>query len=257
MKRNFILLCWFLCLFVGITFAQESRLKYVGVEGGSIDIVSNVSNVNYIRGSVAPYSNGYSTNDLACISSRNFYGVKGTIFSQNDRFALLTGLRYSRIISSVSRNSNFSNTPNYFYWLYKQDGVNTEYLKVNEINQKSDYIGVPIEVIYFPGHRPHLFRIYFKIGVEENLLIQTNKDVVFQNPAMNQYESNLKSQVDQPKTFYSSAYGGCGIRIGRDQKPNISYEFCLPYLFLTPQSKGLVNPTSGIGFQINFQIPIK
>ncbi|MBI4647992.1 MAG: hypothetical protein HY738_15755, partial [Bacteroidia bacterium] len=163
----------------------------------------------------------------------------------------------SHLYSSVGKNDYWANSTNYFYCLYRQDGVNTEYLKLKEINQTSNYIGIPIEIRYFPAKRPHLFRIYFKIGAEINYLMQTQKDVVFYDNAMNPYKEDLTAKVGQPKTFYSSIYGGGAISIGRELKPSISIEACMPYLFLTSESFGLVNPIFGSGFQLNVQIPIK
>jgi len=255
MKLKFIFLIYLLCFYVSFSFAQATRLKYVGFETGMTFIGSTISNVDYIRGSIPAYTDGYSASNLSSTCYKSFAGVKFEIFSLNDRLGFSAGLRYSRINSSVGKNSYWTDNVNYFYWLYLQNGVNTEYLKVREINQKSDYIGIPLEVRYFPARRPHLFRVYFKVGAEVNYLLHNQKDIVFYDNAMNIYKGDLMAKVETPKTFYSSVYGGGGIRLGRELKPSLSFEACLPYLFLTSQSSGLVNPNSGGGFQINFQIP--
>jgi hypothetical protein len=237
--------------------AQETRLKYIGIEAGMIFIESEMSSMDYVRGDIPSYYGGNLTNSLTSLSYKSFIGIKSEFFSLNDRFGLSGGLRFSRMYSCVGKNDYWTNSTNYFYCLYRQDGVNTEYLKVKEINQTSDYIGIPIEIRYFSAKRPHLFRIYFKIGAEINYLIQTQKDIVFYNNAMNSYKEDLTAKIGQPKTFYSSIYGGGGIRIGKELKPSISIEACMPYLFLTSKSFGLVNPIFGGGFQLNVQIPIK
>jgi len=157
----------------------------------------------------------------------------------------------------VGKKSYWGSSVNYFYWLYLQDGVNTEYLKVKEIDQKSDYIGIPLEIRFFPARRPRFFRFYFKLGAEFNYLIQSQKDIVFYDPAMDPYKNELTAKVAGPKPFYSALYVGGGFRLGKELKPSVSIEACMPYLFLTQNSGGLVNPIFGGGFQINVQIPIK
>jgi hypothetical protein len=258
--KSVFLFYFFLCFFSKFTWAQaqeETRLMYVGIETGMTFIESDITNMNSIRGDVPSYSNGYSTNSLTTLTYKSFIGIKSEIFSLNDRFGLSAGLRYSGIISSLGKGDYMANSTNYFYWLYSQDGVNTEYLRVKEINQKSKYIGIPVELRFFPARRPHLFRIYAKLGVEINCLLQTKTDVVFYDNAMDPYKNDIIAKIEKPSTFYSSIYGGGGIRIGRDLKPSVSLEICMPYLFLTPESTGLVNPIFGGGFQLNVQIPIK
>ncbi len=257
MKLRSIFLIYFLCFYVGFSLAQVPRLKYLGVETGFTSIESKMSNMDNIRGDVPAYSLGYSSSSLTSLTAKSFAGIKYEIFSLNDRFGLSGGLRYSRINSSIGKKSYWGSSVNYFYWLYLQDGVNTEYLKVKEIDQKSDYIGIPVEIRFFTAKRPCVFRFYFKLGAEFNYLIQSQKDIVFFDEAMNPYKSELTGKVAQPKRFYSSLYGGGGFRFGRELKPSISIEACMPYLFLTSKSSGLVNPIFGGGVQLNIQIPIK
>ena len=258
MKLRSILLIYFLCFYMAFSLAQVPRLKYLGVETGMNFIESEMSNMDdYIRGDVPSYSLGYSSSSLTTLTSRSFAGIKYEIFSLNDQISLSGGLRYSRINSSVGKKRYWGSSTNYFYWLYLQDGVNTEYLKVKEIDQKSDYIGIPVEIRFFPARRPRIFRFYFKLGAEINCLIQSQKDIVFYDEAMNPYKNELTAKVANPKPFYAAAYVGGGFRFGKELKPSVSIEASMPYLLITQNSAGLVNPIYGGGFQINVQIPIK
>ena len=257
MKMKFIFLICFLHIFIGFSIAQEIRQKFIGIETGMTLIGNEITKMDNIRGDIPAYSGGYSTNVLTSLTYRSFIGVKPEIFSLNDKIGFMAGLRFSRINNSVGKNSYWSNSTNYFYWLYSQSGINTEYLKVKEINQKSDYIGIPIEVRYFPSKRPRLFRVYFKLGAEINYCLQTQTAVVFYDNAMNLYQKDLIATIGKPKAFNASVYGAGGFRIGRESGLSASIEVCLPYFLLTRESTGLVNPISGGGFQINFQIPLK
>jgi hypothetical protein len=159
--------------------------------------------------------------------------------------------------SSIGKSDYWTNNTNYFYWLYRQDGINTEYLKVKEINQKSAYIGIPFEVRYFTAKRPRLFQIYFKLGIEINYLLKSKTGIVFNSSAMEPYEKDLIAMLEQPERIIAAIYGGGGFKLGRDQKPSISVEACMPYIFLTSRSTGILQPLFGGGIQLNFQIPIK
>jgi hypothetical protein len=237
--------------------AQQTRLKYLGIEAGMTYIESEISDMKYIRGEMPTYYMGYSTDAITSWSYKDFVGIKYEILSLNDRFGLLGGIRFSCMNSSIGKNNYFTNNTNYFYWLYNQDGINTEYLRVKEINQKSSYIGIPIEIRYFTGRRPHLFQLYFKLGSEINFLLKSTTGVVFHNSAMEQYENDIHSQLRKPDRISAAVYGGGGFRIGRDLKPSVSIEACMPYLYINPGSSGMLKPIFGGGFQINFQLPIK
>jgi hypothetical protein len=239
------------------SWSQEKRLKYIGVESGITFISSVMANKDNVRGDIPNYYDLYSSSSLTNLCSKSFVGVKSEIYALNDRFGLSLGLRYSYVYCSIGKKSYWQSNTNYFYWLNSTDGLDTEYLKVKEIEQNTNYLGVPVEIRFFTGRRPHLFRFYLKLGAEINCLVQTSKNVVFADYAMNPYKGEVTSKIAKPKSFYGSVYGGAGLRIGKDLKPSFSIEASLPYLVLSQKSFGLVNPDAGGGFQLNFQIPIK
>jgi hypothetical protein len=212
-------------------------------------------NMDYVRGSMSPYGAGNSTASLPSSANRAFIGIKTENFSKNDKFGFSAGIRFSRIHNSFNTYSKWTNSANYFYWLYRQDGINTEYLKVKEINQISDYFSIPIEIRYFP-FKPRLFRFYFKFGAEVNYRIRTQTNITFYDMAMQPYENDLASFIGKPKSFSSGLYGAAGLRVGRESKHPVNIEICLPYLFLGSEPSGLINPTAGVGLQLHIQIPI-
>ncbi|MDO9255959.1 MAG: hypothetical protein Q7U54_10640 [Bacteroidales bacterium] len=249
-------LLFLLCLYTGISSAQETRQKFIGAEAGIVFIESEMPNLDYIRGEIASYPGGYTNSSLTGLSYKSYFGIKPGYFTLNNKLGIQVGIRFTRINNSVGKNSYLVNTTDYFYFLYREDGVNTEYLKVNQIIQKSDYLGIPVEISYFPFN-PRLFRFYFKIGAELNFRLQTRTDIVFNDDAMEIYQTELAAKVGQPGTLNISAYGAAGVRLGRESKPSFSVELSLPCLFLTTESSGLANPLFGSGIQVNYQIPIK
>ena len=255
--RIILIISLFFCFQSVFLFAQENRLKHVGVETGMTFMEGEMLQVDNIRAEISSYSSDYGTNNIANFSYKSFAGVKYEILSLNDRFGLLVGLRYSHIINTVSKEEHWNSNTNYFYWLHSQDGINTEYFRVKKINKASDYISVPVEVRYFPTKRPYFVRIYLKLGAEVSYLLQTKKDVDFYDNSMNSHESDLLSNFEDQASFNSSIYGGVGIRIGKETKPSLSIELCPLSLFLTTNSSKSVDTMFGGGFQINAQIPIK
>jgi len=245
----------FLCLWFCAASAQETRKLFVGFETGITTIEGEISKMENIRGRVSRYEDSYSPIDLGNFVSRQFVGIKTEFFTTNNKVGVMSGVRLTRISGSVGQDDFWSSNSDYFYFLLREDGLNTNYLRVKEINQISNYVGIPLEVRYFP-FKPRLFRVFFKLAVEANYLYKTNTDVAFYDPAMNQFEMELTSQFEQPKAYTFAAYAGGGIRYGRNSKPSVSIEANAPYFVLTPQSSGLVNPEMGFGIQLNFQIPI-
>jgi hypothetical protein len=241
----------------GNSFSQNTRLKYLGVESGMNFIESELPDMSSIRGDIPNYSYGYSSSSLTTLSSIWFAGVKSEIFSLNDRFGLLGGLRFSQLINSIGKDKYMGSSTNYFYWLFRQEGTETEFLKIKEIRQKTEYLGIPVEVKYFVSKRPRVFQLYAKIGAVLDFRINTQTSVSFDNPAMELYESDISDQIKQPGPVNFTMYLGSGFRIGTDQKPSVSLEACFPYFVLNSQSSGMLHPLFGGGFQVNFQVPIK
>jgi len=237
------------------SLAQEIKQTYLGLETGITFFESDLSNTDYIRKDMSSYFTDYSSSSITSSMYKSYVGIKPEIFTLNKKFGLLAGIHYSRINSSIGKNDYWSDNADYFYLRIRQDGINTEYLKVKKIKQMSDYIGIPIEVRYFP-FRPRLFRLYFKLGAEINYLLQSQTDVTFDNHAMNPFQKDVKELMGDPKSFSSSIYASAGFRLGRESKPSVSFEVCLPSIFLTSESSSLANPLWGAGFQLNVQIPL-
>jgi hypothetical protein len=245
-----------ICLNVGIASAQEIKRLFIGIEAGISTSSGEIENMDYMRSEVSRYYDGYPGIDLGNFVSRRFIGIKAEKFTTSNKFGFLTGIRLTRMSSTIGQNDFSTSDGNYFYFLFQEDGLNTEYLRVSEINQISNYVGIPLEVRFFP-FKPRLVRFYFKLGAEGNYLFKTTTDVTFFNNAMDQFEDELVSKFEQPRTFTYALYSGGGIRIGSESRPIFSIEGNLPYLALTPESNGLVDPLFGFGIQFNLQIPIK
>lgn len=255
MKTTTIALLLLLC--TAFVYGQEEPVKkyFIGLEGGITSIQSEMPDVDFIRGEIPLYSSGYSINSLTSLTHRSFMGIKTEVITANNKFGISGGLRYSRMTSSIGKDTYWGSGTDFFYWLYDQNGVNTEYMKVKEVVHTYDYVGIPLEIRFFP-FRPRLFRVYFKVGAEFNYRINEETDIVFHNTSMEPYQEALASGIKHPNAFSSALYGAAGIRMGREGKPTVSFEVCAPYVFITSETSTLVKQTAGAGVQLNIQIPV-
>lgn len=239
------------------SFSQYPRLKYIGLESGMTFISCEMPDMNYIRGDIPNYATGFSTSSLTNLSYLWYAGIKGEIFSLNDRFGLQAGLRFSQVSNTIGKEEYWGSNTNYFYWLFRQQGTETEFLKIKEIGQKTGYLGIPVEIRYFVSRRPHVFQLYGKAGAVLDFKVNSNTNVVFKDPDMEIFEKDISDQVKRPGPVSFAMYVGSGFKIGTDQKPSVSIEACFPYFILTPHSFGMLYPYFGGGFQLTFQLPIK
>lgn len=256
MKIKLNSLIVFLCLCAGLSTAQEPKQMFLGIEAGMTFMSCEMKNMDYVRAEMPSYPMYNSVNSISSLMYNSFVGLKPEFFLKNDKFGLAAGLRYTRTNVSIGKNQYWSSTTNFFYLLYRQDGINTEYLKVKEISQASDCIGIPLEIRYF-AYKPRLFRLYFKLGAEVNFRLKTKTDVLFYDNSMEPYQNDVAKIVGKPESFSSSLYGAVGLRIGKGSKPSVSIELCAPVVTLNSESSAMVSPIAGGGFQINVQVPYK
>jgi hypothetical protein len=159
--------------------------------------------------------------------------------------------------SSLGKESYWSNSSDFFYLLFSQEGTKTEYMKVKEIDQVTGYIGIPLELKIYPyiKERKTNIYVYYKIGSDFNFRIHSRTSAVFSNDAMEQYEDAIGDVVEKPWSFYSSVHLGIGFRIGKHEKPGVNIEFLYPAAIWGQDKQGLVNPEGGGGVQVNVRLP--
>jgi hypothetical protein len=199
------------------------------------------------------YDSGFfqETNSL----QTTYFGVKPEYFIFNNRVGIASGVRFT--IASSELVSDRDN----FFWKIKEDGLNTDYIRIDDIKQKSYLLGVPLEVRIFPNNRELPFQHYFKIGASFNWLLNSESQVKVTNKAMNKYEKLVHEQLPKDNAFSSFFYGAVGFKICKYKEgrriPWGNIEFQLPYLLLTGKSFAFTKGgIFGAGFQCSFQIPI-
>jgi hypothetical protein len=178
-----------------------------------------------------------------------FYtGVKSEYFFWRNRIGLATGLRFSKYASSLNSDKD------YFLWLVRQDQLTTDYVKIHDITQNSFYVGVPLELRFFPNNRELPVQHYFKLGAVFNYRLLTNNDVQFQNPAMNRYAKTVENQIGNPKNFNAYFYPTFGLKIAR--YPWFNVEISLLGEIFNRKGSTFIRTDGGVGLHFSVQIPL-
>jgi hypothetical protein len=255
MKKRLVLLLIFIPVFTLSVLGQEDKRKFIFLEAGIDGIGCAAPDKEYIR-AVNDQNFEYYSDQIKSLMTINYFGFRFEYRVLNNLFGLSTGLRYSRMVTSIGRDSYLSSDVDYFYLNYNQSGINTEYAKVLEINQKGDYLGIPLEVRLYP-RKEHKIKIYYKVGASFNLRVHSKSDISFFNKSMEQYQSDVIKVVENSSPNFTTFHIGLGLKIGKSNKPGISIETYTPIGVRFPKGSFLVDPLAGSGFQLIVSVPLK
>jgi hypothetical protein len=234
---------------------QEEKRKFLSLEASINGIGCAAPDKEYIR-AVNDQNFDYYSNQIKALMTINYIGLRFEYRVINNLFGLSGGLRYSRMAASIGRDSYLSSDPDYFYVNYNQSELNTEYAKVREINQKGDYLGIPLEVRLYP-QKEHKIKLYYKAGVSFNIKVHSKSDISFFNESMEQYQAEVIKVIEKPSPNFTTFHIGLGLKIGKSDKPGISIETYTPLGVRFPKGSYLVKPLAGSGIQLLLSIPIK
>ena len=261
MKKLFVFLC-FSGLFLSTSNAREEitismpRLR-LGIEAGLETFFGQINKPEMIRESkyyyyyYDRYDDGFIYNSQDVKFS--YIGIKPE-YQLTKRIAVAAGIRfsYNKVVMKSDQDS--------FLWKLSEKGLTTNYVRIKEISQESYFIGVPLELRFFPKEKNYLWRNYFIFGMTFNYLISSTEDVKFLNRKMDKYTSEVLKHIDEPNNFQIYIYPGIGVKIGRENLMMGYLEFHFPaciYNYDSPNSLATVNNDRfGIGLQMSLLIPI-
>lgn len=250
--KNLLIVCC-LCLFtISASAQEESRLKLFSLETGADIIITEVIQYDNIRAE-AGWS-GEAEKNIQGSAGKFYGGLKLEVRSRNNTFGFSGGLRYTRLVSALGKGNGYYSVfdTDYFYFRVAQSANTIEYVKIKEITEASDYIGIPLAVTWTPFGQ-HLFTPYFKAGIEVNFRMGIKTTVEFVDPEMKQYYT--RDVLDQLRTagkvnaVFNTA-GGCRVRINSNVALSVELG---PSAFLTQNNSSLVDTLGSFGGQINLQ----
>lgn len=256
MKNNVLTGLSFLLLFIialDLSAQEGRRLRFAGVDAAYDGYVVALKDYPYIRGDLSTYGTGNVSYGLLGYSSKWYTGLNMEIRSFNNKFGYLIGVRYSQLSSTLTANSS-SATNEYFYYLLGQEGLNTDYLKIKSIEERSRYIGIPLEVRYF-FYEPRFMRLYAKASTVISSRLNTDHKIEFFNQAMEAYNDDVEDNFEEPSDLLWELGVAVGLRIGEDDGPALNIEVNMPSFFLSKNASNLVDPNVGFGVRAGFQYP--
>jgi hypothetical protein len=174
-----------------------------------------------------------------------------------NRVGLSTGLHF------VEMKTDFAPTSSYFYWQMPSNGLTTNYIRVRNIDQRKQYIGIPLEVKWFMSKKNLSVMPYLKVGFALDYCLNTTTAVHFQDAAMEKYSNEIKSRLPETSSFFASVYPAVGLRFGKENydsqwNPWLNIEVRLGETVLSENLSSFTkNNIADFGAQIALQIPLK
>ena len=256
-KTLFIVAIWL--LFGLLSFAESpTRLSFI-VEFGGNQVNTSLNERWNIRQDVGSnyYDSNNSSNSVSADMYVTHFAVKPEISLFEDKLAFSSGLRFSNILSDLSVVGNSLNHKGFFYLLYNSTGLNTEYARVNSINESSNYLGIPFDIKFVPFTLGKL-DFYFKTGVELNYQLSSKTKINFVNESMNEYQQPIIENVGLSlNDLYSTWSNSVGVTIGSKNKLRYNIEILLPSFFITKNNSTIVNGDMFSGFKCSIQLPVR
>lgn len=262
MKTKFILLGLFLCILSNSIRGQDEEKakeeihKFLIIEPG-IDIIGCAApEKEYLRALSDPYVNDYFSDQINALMLLECLGVKVEYRVMHNLIGLSSGIRYTRMASTISRSSYMSEEPDYFYINFNRNGLNTEYAKIRDLSQNVSYLGIPFEVRLYPK-KVRRINVYYRAGASFNLKVASRSDISFSNAFMERYKKDVLKVVEKASPYYTTLDLGLGLKVGKSEKPGFFVETSLPVGVFLPGNSYFVKPDAGFGFQILVRVPLK
>ena len=237
----------------GLTTAQQPEQNnpfLIHVDFGSCFFNGDLKDKWSIRQDIEPYGYTSYNNSVNHSTSSFYFSIKPEYRFFNGKAGVMAGIRYTRFSSDLEKDK-------YFHLRYKKEGLNTEFARVRSINEKYDYIGIPVEIQYLPLQYQYV-GFYIKIGTDMNFRIKSDIDMVFVNESMEKHQQEIfdRTGVDT-NSFYSTLYGSLGAKIGKTDGVNFHFDVFLPSFVLTSNNLSLTSLGVFSGVQCSLVIPFK
>jgi hypothetical protein len=197
------------------------------------------------------YMGGYENYSCHAIN-KAYAGIKYEALFFNNKLGVSSGLRFSQLWAQLDHNQKYDA----FMWLLHQDEQSSEYVSIRSIQQKSQYVSVPLEIRLFPKKRDYFFKHYIKVGSALNYRFSTKLDIDFQEDAMSKYNGEVGRQILKPCTFSGFIFPAIGFKWGKNKDPWFNLEFQFPGFIIAKRKHAFVEPDVGLGLQFSVQLPL-
>jgi hypothetical protein len=250
-----LLLILFVIVSGSATYSQNFR--YVEVNTGFRVFSAMMTENDRFRADAYSYGSGSGVLSLRTTYNVVYAGAKGEMFLSNEKFRIGVGIQYSQMTGKIDNDNGWGDyNPNrFFFYRYRESGTTTEYVTIEKMEQSTSYVGVPVDVRFFPFN-PRRFNLYFKVGAELNIRVATETAIDFHEPSMEEYKGEITETLAEPDAVSGLGYVAAGIQFGRPGQFKFGLEVPAPCFSLSPDATGIVKPTAGGGFMIFIAIPL-
>jgi len=124
--------------------------------------------------------------------------------------------------------------------------------------QKNVYAGIPLELKVFPREWDFQVRHYCVVGTTLNFLLVSDNSVLFVDPQMRKYTSDVMHSFEKPDNFFVAFYAGFGLKIGNIHRPCGQIEIQFPVFHYGGHINSFARIVNmdGFGLRTILQIPV-
>jgi len=225
-----------------INFDIETGFNTVGADNMSLSRMRNssVADDDWCRFDIYDYDSRIN----------NFYiGVKPE-FAIFNKLSVDAGLRFTYTQSDYDNDDR-----RFSYWLVEQNEDKTSLIRVRDIEQKSYWIGIPIDIRFVPCDLDQT-SVYIKAGCAMNMRVATHNNVKTYSRDMKHYEKTIEKQIENPNNFALPIWMGVGIQFGRDGA--FCIEMTFPYIVEFAKMSSLCEADhTAFGMQFTYRLPYR
>lgn len=255
-----ILLATTACLLTSAQFIDDpppdTWQRFISVEGGMIypegEIKESVSirqNISYYY--VNQYSDGYVSSETSGL----VFGVRYGYYFPRIKSGISAGVRFTGLDTEISGYT--SDISDFFYLRYSMQDSDTKFARVKSMSESNYFLSIPLEAYIVPITYRNL-SIYAKAGFEYSIVnLKSGSDIMFRDAEMDPYRDEILGSISgEANRRFSTLYGTVGMKLGREDMPNLLFEVFLPSLILTKNNFALIDVDYFEGFRLAVQIPL-
>lgn len=255
MRKNLIIAG---LLFFSFALQAQNGVKlHLAIEAGGNILAHELLENWPVRQDAGSYfmGNSYVSGSIVTDAYLDYFGVKPQL-QFNDRLTLSTGARFSMLGSNIEPRSG----SDYHFFLRRntQDQNQTEYFRVNGIEEQNLYIGVPLEIKFklFEENWMRGLGIYLMAGADIGFLVNSKQSISFLNSEMKRHEAEFFKTSEISKAF-SNAYGGLSFQYTSPGGYIFNISTPVIHQILSKNNSKLVELSGmGTGAQFSIAIPL-
>lgn len=226
------------------------EVGYIYPEGTIKESLAIRQNISYF------YANQYSNGYISSTTSGLILGVRYEYYYPKFKSGISSGLRFTGLNTDISGYT--SNNSDFFFLRYSTQDSDTKFARVKSLTEYNYLLSVPLEIRFTPIEYKNL-SLYAKAGLEYSIISLKNEaDISFQDDNMDVNKGEILKRITDPiNKNYATFYSALGLKLGKEGKPNYTFEVLFPSIFLTKNNFYLVDVDYFEGFRLSIQFPVK